>query len=168
MNRADGVIVILLVWQLLILLVQFPLPPIRKLINRFPLNLFPRWSVFLGPQTHLRLSYREKNTTGQIGEWIQISSSAPRHWWSFFCNPAWYSDFGFRCLMLQLLRRYEGYSKFDGAIDELMWFQALKNCVAQQTDGMRTSEFQFRIHRDFGYFDGREPMEAFRSGYLRR
>jgi hypothetical protein len=51
MNRADGVIVILLVWQLLILLVQFPLPPIRKLINRFPLNLFPRWSVFLGPQT---------------------------------------------------------------------------------------------------------------------
>jgi hypothetical protein len=155
--NAVFVIAVLAIWQLLIVANQFPLPRLRRTLKRCRIRLFPRWEMFIGPQTHLSLYYRDRDSQEHVGEWIEVPTALPPCWHVFFWFPQWDHYFCLRRTMILLLRYHEGFKQYEGEIEDTNHFQALKCFVERRPLVADTVARQFRIDRSFGWL-GVEPV----------
>lgn len=164
--NASIVITVLAVWQVIILVNQLPLRRLNQTLMRLPVRLFPRWEMFLGPQTHLALFYRDRDDQGEIEKWTEIPTALPDHRFGFFWYPEWDHFWCLRRTMIRLMRFHEGFKKCVGGTESTTHYRALKHFVQRRPAGANAATRQFRIDRSFGHIGAEQIRQVYCSDFF--
>jgi hypothetical protein len=164
--NAVSVIAVLAIWQLLIVANQLPLPWLHRNLKRCRLRIFPRWDMFVGPQTHLSLYYRDRNSQGEVWEWIEVPTALPPCWHVLFWFPDWDHYWCLRHTMILLLRYHEGFKQCEGGVEASNHYRSLKYFVERRPLAMETVARQFKIERSFGWLGAESVRRVYRSGFF--
>jgi hypothetical protein len=160
------VIVVLAIWQSLIVANQFPLPRLRRVLNRTRLRLFPEWKMFTGPQIHLMLYCRSRFRDGTVGDWMEIPTSMEKSWQTVFWNPSWDHFWSIHYLMERLFRMLGSLERSERKVEDTMPYQALKHYVSRRFSSAESEAMQFRFDRSFGHVGARPPEAVYQSEFF--
>jgi hypothetical protein len=176
MNGYEVLVVVLaLLWTFLSILNQFEQLnlPIHRVIQKLDIfQLLPLWTFFApNPgQSDYHLVYRDRYQDNSITDWVELSLSEPRNWYSFFWNPQKRSKKVLSDIASTLV---SSIPRNNESLEGLMFttpYLLLLNVVSHQPPvnlhaAENKFERQFLLLETFGFKPSSEQRYVLRSNY---